>query len=63
MTSLYDSLEIGDTISLPLSMLAVKSGVIAKIVKTNGDALKVICTNGAVFPLSRYVRNFTLWCD
>jgi hypothetical protein len=56
----YNYIEIGDTITLPNSALAVKSGVVAKIRKVNGDSMQVTCTNGAVFPLSKSVRNFVL---
>jgi len=56
----YNYIEIGDTITLPNSHLAIKSGVIAKIRKWNGDAMQVTCTNGAVFALSKYNRNFVL---
>jgi hypothetical protein len=62
MTSLnmYDNVEIGDTITLPVSMLAVKEGVIASIRKHNQYAMRVTCTNGAWFELSRYTRDFVL---
>ena len=60
MNSLYNNIEIGDTITLPLSMMKVKSGVIASIRKHNQYALAVTCTNGATFELSRYKVNFVL---
>ena len=56
----YNYIEIGDTITLPASMLAVKEGVIASIRKHNQHAMRVTCTNGAVFELSKYNRNFVL---
>jgi hypothetical protein len=56
----YDFIEVGDTITLPLAIVAVKEGVIAKIRKSNGHAMVVTCTNGAMFALSRYKRNFVL---
>lgn len=57
---MYDNIELGDTITLPVSMLLVKEGVISKIRKHNQHAMAVECTNGAKFELSRYKRNFVL---
>ena len=62
MTTLsnYDNIEVGDTITLPTSMNLVKSGVVLKIRKWNGSAMRVICTNGAIFELNRHKRDFIL---
>lgn len=56
----YDNIELGDTITLPVSMLATKSGVVSAIRKWNGNAMRVTCTNGAIFELNRFKRNFVL---
>ena len=60
MTSLYNSIEIGDTITFPTSMNLVKSGVVASIRKWNGHAMRVTCTNGAIFEISRYKNDYVL---
>jgi hypothetical protein len=62
MTTLsnYSNIEVGDTITLPTSMNLVKSGVIVKIRKWNGNAMRVICSNGAIFELNKYNRDFIL---
>jgi hypothetical protein len=56
----YNSIEIGDTITLPTSMNLVKSGVVASIKKHNAYAMCVTCTNGAKFELNHRVRDFVL---
>jgi|LakMenE01Jun11ns_1017448.scaffolds.fasta_scaffold8870100_1 hypothetical protein len=62
MTTLsnYSNIEVGDTITLPTSMNLVKSGVIIKIRKWNGNAMRVICSNGAIFELNKHNRDFIL---
>lgn len=62
MTTLsnYDNIEVGDTITLPTSMNLVKSGVVVKIRKWNGSAMRVICSNGAIFELNRHKRDFVI---
>ena len=62
MTTLsnYSNIEVGDTITLPNSMNLVKSGVIVKIRKWNGSAMRVICSNGAIFELNKNKRDFVL---
>jgi hypothetical protein len=62
MTTLsnYSNIEVGDTITLPTSMNLVKSGVIVKIRKWNGNAMRVICSNGAIFELNKHNRDFVL---
>jgi hypothetical protein len=62
MTTLsnYSNIEVGDTITLPTSMNLVKSGVIVKIRKWNGSAMRVICSNGAIFELNKHTRDFVL---
>jgi hypothetical protein len=61
--AIYDNIQIGDTISLPRSMNLVKSGVVASIRKWNGSAMRVTCTNGAIFELSRYSHDFVITQD
>ncbi len=56
----YDNIEIGDVITLPNSSLVIKSGTISSIRKWNGHALRVECSNGATFELSRHKRNFVI---
>jgi len=58
--NVYDSIEIGDTITLPNSFLATRSGVVFAIRKWNGNAKRITCTNGAEFELNRYSHNFVL---
>ena len=62
MTTLsnYSNIEVGDTIILPNSLALVKSGVIVKIRKWNGSAMRVICSNGAIFELNKHNRDFVL---
>jgi hypothetical protein len=60
MTTLYNSIKIGDTITMSNYSNLVKSGVISSIRKWNGSAMQVTCTNGAVFQLNRYVSDFSL---
>ncbi len=60
MTSLYNSIKIGDTITMTKSFALVKSGEIVKIRKWNGHAMRVTCSNGAWFELSRYKNDYTL---
>jgi hypothetical protein len=60
MTTLYNSIKIGDTITMTKSSNLVKSGVISSIRKWNGHAMRVTCTNGAVFELNRYISDYTL---
>jgi len=60
MNSLYDSIEIGDTITFPTSFLLTKSGVVESLRKWNGSAMQVVCTNGAKFEISRYKRDYVL---
>lgn len=60
MTSLYNNIEVGDTISFPRSFLAVKEGVIASITKRNQHALFVTCTNGAKFEVSKHSNDYVL---
>ena len=60
MTSLYNSIEIGDTITFPNSMNLVKSGVVESLRKWNGSAMQVRCTNGAKFEISRYKNDYVL---
>ncbi len=60
MTSLYNSIKIGDTITFPKSMNLVKSGVISSIRKWNGHGMRVTCTNGAWFEISRYENDYIL---
>lgn len=58
--SLYDSIEIGDTITMPLSMALVKSGKIVKIRKSNQHAKSVQVETGEWFHLSRYNLDYYL---
>lgn len=60
MNTNYSNIELGDTITLPLSFLATKAGVVSSIRKHNGNAMQVTCTNGAKFELSRYSNDFVL---
>lgn len=60
MTTLYNSIKIGDTITMTKSTNLVKSGVIASIRKWNGSAMRVTCTNGAIFELNRYESDFII---
>jgi hypothetical protein len=58
--AIYDNIEVGDTITFPKSMNLVKSGVVASTRKWNGNAMRVTCTNGAIFEISRYTRDYVL---
>jgi len=58
--SLYDSIEIGDTITFPLSMNLVKSGKIVKIKGSNQHSKGVQLETGEWFYLSRYNLNYYL---
>jgi hypothetical protein len=60
MTSLYNSIKIGDTITMTNSFALVKSGVVSSIRKWNGHAMRVTCTNGAWFELSRYKNDYVI---
>jgi len=60
MNSLYDSIEVGDTISMPLSLNLVKQGKIVKIKKSNQHAKSVLLETGEWFHLSRYVRDYVI---
>jgi hypothetical protein len=60
MTTLYNSIKIGDTITMTNYSNLIKSGVISSIRKWNGSAMQVTCTNGAVFQLNRYELDFSL---
>jgi len=58
--SLYDSIEINDIITMPLSSNLVKSGKIVKIRKSNQHAKSVLLETGEWFHLSRYVRDYVI---
>ena len=58
--SIYDSIEINDTITMPLSSNLVKSGKIVKIRKSNQHAKSVLLETGEWFHLSRYVSDYVL---
>lgn len=58
--SLYDSIEIGDTITLPTSSNLVKSGKIVKIKGSNQHAKSVLLETGEWFHLSRYTRDYVI---
>jgi hypothetical protein len=58
--SLYDNIEIGDIITMPLSFNLVKSGKIVKIKKSNQHAKSVLLESGDWFHLSRYTLNYYL---
>ena len=60
MTTLYNSIKIGDTITMSNYSNLVKSGIISSIRKWNGSAMQVTCTNGAIFQLNRYTSDFSL---
>jgi hypothetical protein len=60
MNSLYNTIKIGDTITMTKSSNLVKSGVVASLRKWNGDAMRVTCTNGAIFELSKYNSDYTV---
>jgi hypothetical protein len=60
MISLYNSIKIGDTITMSNYPNLVKSGVVASLRKWNGSAMQVTCTNGAIFQLNRYTSDFSL---
>ena len=60
MTTLYNTIKIGDTITMTKSSNLVKSGVVASLRKWNGDAMRVTCTNGAIFELSKYNSDYTV---
>lgn len=60
MTTLYNTIKIGDTITMTKSSNLVKSGVVASLRKWNGNAMRVTCTNGAIFELNKYKSDFTL---
>jgi hypothetical protein len=60
MTTLYNTIKIGDTITMTNSTNLVKSGVVASLRKWNGDAMRVTCTNGAIFELSKYNSDYTV---
>lgn len=60
MTSLYNSIKIGDTITMSNYSNLVKSGVVASLRKWNGSRMRVTCTNGAIFELDRYTSDFSL---
>ena len=58
--SIYDSIEINDIITMPLSSNLVKSGKIVKIRKSNQHAKSVLLETGEWFHLSRYVYDYVL---
>jgi hypothetical protein len=58
--SKYDSIKVGDTISLPKSFSLVKSGKIVSVRKWNQHAKRVTCDNGAWFELSRYSNDYLI---
>lgn len=58
--SLYDSIELNDIITMPLSSNLVKSGKIVKIKKSNQHAKSVLLETGEWFHLSRYTRDFVI---
>jgi len=58
--SLYDSIEINDIITMPLSFALVKSGKIVKIRKSNQHAKSVLLETGEWFHLSRYVADYVI---
>ena len=58
--SIYDSIEINDIITMPLSSNLVKSGKIVKIRKSNQHAKSVLLESGEWFHLSRYVSDYVL---
>ena len=58
--SLYDSIEINDIITMPLSFALVKSGKIVKIRKSNQHAKSVLLETGEWFHLSRYVSDYVI---
>jgi hypothetical protein len=58
--SIYDSIEINDIITMPLSSNLVKSGKIVKIRKSNQHAKSVLLETGEWFHLSRYVSDYVL---
>jgi hypothetical protein len=58
--SLYDNIEIGDIITMPLSFALVKSGKIVKIKKSNQHAKSVLLESGEWFHLSRYKLDYFL---
>ena len=60
MTTLYNNIELGDTITLPNTNLAVKSGVIVSIKKINQFAKQVTCSNGAKFAVSKFNPDYVL---
>jgi hypothetical protein len=60
MISLYNSIQIGDTITMSNYPNLVKSGVVASLRKWNGSRMRVTCTNGAIFELDRYTSDFSL---
>ena len=60
MTTLYNTIKIGDTITMTKSTNLVKSGVVASLRKWNGSRMRVTCTNGAIFELDKYNSDFSL---
>ena len=58
--SLYDSIELNDIITMPLSRSLVKSGKIVKIRKSNQHAKSVLLETGEWFHLSRYNRDYVI---
>jgi hypothetical protein len=60
MTTLYNTIKIGDTITMTKSSNLVKSGVVVSLRKWNGNAMRVTCTNGAIFELNKYNSDFTV---
>jgi hypothetical protein len=56
----YDNIEVGDTITLPVSIMLVKEGIVSSIHKHNQYAMAVHCTNGAIFELNHRKRDFVI---
>lgn len=52
--SKYDSVKVGDFIVNYNTLAAQKAGRIVKIRKRNGQAMRVYCSNGAEFELTRW---------
>ena len=61
MNTLYNNIEIGDTISFPRSILKVKEGKVIGFKGHNQHAKRVLCENGVSFEISRYVFDYVVW--
>lgn len=59
----YDMIQVGDRIVKPNSSLLVKGGVITKIRRWNGHAMRVYLDNGSHLELSKWKTDYELYRD